>query len=982
MATIYIDNQPHQVADGQNLLQAVLALGLDLPYFCWHPALGSVGACRQCAVKLFKDENDARGRIVMACMTPAADGTRISIDDPDAADFRAAVIEWLMASHPHDCPICDEGGECHLQDMTVMTGHTYRRHRFRKRTFRNQDLGPLINHEMNRCITCYRCVRFYRDYAGGRDLVPLGSRDRTYFGRSRPGPLESPFSGNLVEVCPTGVFTDKPFKAHYTRKWDLSCAPTICVHCGLGCNTITGERYGTVRRVLNRYHGAVNGYFLCDRGRFGYAYLHHERLLRAPRLELPDGPAAPGGLASPDAPRLDPAGGFALPDAPRPDPEREGAAAEAALERFAATLRGSKGIAGIGSPRASLESNFALRALVGEARFSGGLAAPEAACAAAALEVLRAGVVRPVSLREVEQADAVLVLGEDVTGTAPRLELALRQAVRRRPLDERLPAMKCPEWDDAFARLITGAARGPLFIVTPAATALDRLATRTLRAAPADIARLGFAVARALDPRAPAAHDPGAEQTALAIEIAKALGEARRPLVVAGTGLGCPSILHAAGNIARALSYRQSAAGVFLAVPECNTLGAAILGPRSVQEIQVLLEAGHISTLIVLENDLDRRIGASAAERLFRAARNVIVIDSLATPAVARAQVALPAATFAEAAGSYLNNEGRLQRSYPPCVAPAGVRAGWRWLAEAAGRSGRGVTWASLEEVASAIGAALPELAGLASAAPAGDARWLGRQVPRQAHRASGRTALGAHLGVSEPKPPEDGETPLGFTMEGYPLQPPAALVPRYWAPGWNSVQSLNRFQEEIGGPLRGGDPGVRIFERRERAAAGQPAGAGAAGAGAAAAAGQPADADYATDIPPAFTRADRAPGELRQVPLYHVFGSEELSALAPAVAALAPAPYAALNARDARALGVAAGEWVELESGPRLVVTIRAELPDGVVGVPFGLPGLQDLPAVQCEAWVRLRAAGPAQAAAGPAAGAGAGASAGTEER
>ena len=109
---------------GENLLHACLSLGLDLPYFCWHPALGSVGACRQCAVKQFRDENDTRGKLVMACMTPAADGTRISIDDPEASEFRAGVIEWLMVNHPHDCPVCDEGGECHLQDMTVMTGHT------------------------------------------------------------------------------------------------------------------------------------------------------------------------------------------------------------------------------------------------------------------------------------------------------------------------------------------------------------------------------------------------------------------------------------------------------------------------------------------------------------------------------------------------------------------------------------------------------------------------------------------------------------------------------------------------------------------------------------------------------------------------------------------------------------------------------------------------------------------------------------------
>src|SRR5690348_1072104 len=140
MPTLYIDNKPYDISSGKNLLQECLTLGLDLPYFCWHPALGSVGACRQCAIKQFKDEHDTRGKIVMACMTPVHEGARISIRDPEASAFRASVIEWLMINHPHDCPVCDEGGECHLQDMTVMTRHVYRRYRGLKRTFRNQNL--------------------------------------------------------------------------------------------------------------------------------------------------------------------------------------------------------------------------------------------------------------------------------------------------------------------------------------------------------------------------------------------------------------------------------------------------------------------------------------------------------------------------------------------------------------------------------------------------------------------------------------------------------------------------------------------------------------------------------------------------------------------------------------------------------------------------------------------------------------------------
>ena len=122
-------------------------------------------------------------------MTPAQDGTFISIDDAEAKTFRESVVEWLMTNHPHDCPVCEEGGNCHLQDMTVMTGHSFRRYRFTKRTHNNQELGPFISHEMNRCIACYRCVRYYKDYADGTDFGVYGAHDNVYFGRPESGTL-------------------------------------------------------------------------------------------------------------------------------------------------------------------------------------------------------------------------------------------------------------------------------------------------------------------------------------------------------------------------------------------------------------------------------------------------------------------------------------------------------------------------------------------------------------------------------------------------------------------------------------------------------------------------------------------------------------------------------------------------------------------------------------------------------------------------
>src|SRR5438309_1272045 len=419
MVTFYIDNQPYAVEAGENLLHACLSLGFDLPYFCWHPALGSVGACRQCAIKQFKDENDAHGKIVMSCMTPATEGTRISIDDPEARHFRASVVEGLMINHPHDCPVCDEGGECHLQDMTVMTAHDYRRYHGLKRTYRNQDLGPFINHEMNRCIQCYRCVRFYRDYAGGRDLDSFASRNHVYFGRHEDGVLESEFSGNLVEVCPTGVFTDKTLKQHYTRKWDLQMAPSICAHCGLGCNTTAGERYGTLRRIVNRYNGEVNGYFLCDRGRFGYEFVNSSERIRHPLLRRK------GNL--------------------------EAVSGEQAVDHLKSLIASGNKVIGIGSPRASLESNFALRTLVGPERFFAGIPEAELKLARLTIDVMAKGPVRIASLRDIERSDAVLVLGEDVMNVAPRMALSLRQSTRQAPM-EVARKKGVPLWQDDAVR--------------------------------------------------------------------------------------------------------------------------------------------------------------------------------------------------------------------------------------------------------------------------------------------------------------------------------------------------------------------------------------------------------------------------------------------------------------------------------------------------------------------------------------------------
>ncbi len=268
MPTLKIDNRTISVPSGTKVIEAAERLGIMIPRFCFHPALGSVGACRVCAVAF--TEGPIKG-IQMSCMIDAQEGMVVSTTDAEAVDFRRHVIEWLMLHHPHDCPVCDEGGHCLLQDLTVAGGHGLRRYRGLKRTHNNQDLGPLVQHEMNRCIQCYRCARYYQEFTGYRDLGVMGIGSRVYFGRSASGMLESPFAGNLIDLCPTGVYTDKPSR-YSGRRWDYQRQASLCIHCSLGCNIVASARYRQIVRHEARPNLDVNGHFICDRGRYAYAY--------------------------------------------------------------------------------------------------------------------------------------------------------------------------------------------------------------------------------------------------------------------------------------------------------------------------------------------------------------------------------------------------------------------------------------------------------------------------------------------------------------------------------------------------------------------------------------------------------------------------------------------------------------------------------------------------------------------------------------
>ena len=801
--TVYIDNQAYQVDKNDNLLAGVLANQLNLPYFCWHPSMGSVGACRQCAVTQYQDENDTRGRIVMACMTPVTDGMRIGLKEPHASEFREQVIAAMMTNHPHDCPVCAEGGECHLQDMTVMTGHSARHYSGMKRTFTNQYLGELVGHEMNRCITCYRCVRFYKDYAGGKDFDVYGSKNQVYFGRQTDGVLESEFGGNLVEVCPTGVFTNKLFSAHYTRKWDLQSAPSICAHCSVGCNTSIGERYGAVRRVVNRYNEQLNGYFLCDRGRFGIGFVNAKQRIRKT-----------SGIRQQSPQRL----------------------TKLDVAKALVHFKGQKFI-GIGSPRASLEANAYLKALVGSENFSAGLNGKQMALAAQHKSILYQ--YRMPDIPEIEQSDLVLILGEDITQTSPRIALAVRQALRNAGL-AKAATIGIPSWHDSAVRTVGGKLLSPLFSLQAVPTKLDDVCQKKLLLAPSDIEKtlemVNYQLGRLLGVNTgnntendTSLDSASARQQAFISELLPALLAARQPLIISGWGLESAALAALVEQLMELLhstefcQYKASQGGaeagenppeptakVLLLPNQSNSTGLLYFTDKQTLSLeQVLSRLGNqqqedkVDGLIILENEL-AALSPRQIAKIREQVESLIVLDHSQTPFTEMADILMPAAPVSEGDGRYVNYQGLIQRYYQVHAPVLPVQDSWRWLNliessifNSAGYGGQARhqfkdihSLTELDSYLSGLEPAWPfALSEESSSEPSGMPEE--KKIARQSHRASGRTAQMANISVHETKATQSPASPLSFSMEGQAADI-AADRPFSWAPGWNSNQSVN----------------------------------------------------------------------------------------------------------------------------------------------------------------------------------------------
>ncbi|MBK0290398.1 molybdopterin-dependent oxidoreductase, partial [Salmonella enterica subsp. enterica serovar Infantis] len=355
-----------------------------------------------------------------------------------------------------------------------------------------------------------------------------------------------------------------------------------------------------------------------------------------------------------------------------------------------------------------------------------------------------------------------------------------------------------------------------------------------------------------------------------------------------------------------------------------NSMGLAMMGGGSRDDALGELETGSAGAVVVLENDLHRHASATRVNAALAKAPLVMVVDHQRTAIMENAHLVLSAASFAESDGTVINNEGRAQRFfqvYDPAYYDNKtiMLESWRWLHSLHSTvENREVDWTQLDHVIDAVIAAMPQFAGIKDAAPDATFRIRGQKLAREPHRYSGRTAMRANISVHEPRQPQDKDTMFAFSMEGN-NQPtaPRSEIPFAWAPGWNSPQAWNKFQDEVGGKLRHGDPGVRLIEATE------------------------GGLDYFTTVPASFQAQD---GQWRIAPYYHLFGSDELSQRSPVFQSRMPQPYIKLNPADAAKLGVNAGTRVSFSYDGN-TVTLPVEISEGLaagqVGLPMGMPGI-----------------------------------------
>ncbi|MBI2875282.1 MAG: NADH-quinone oxidoreductase subunit NuoG [Candidatus Tectomicrobia bacterium] len=399
MPKIKINQQEIEAEPGTTILRAALGAGIEIPHFCYHPKLSIAGNCRMCLVEL-----KGAPKLVIACNTAVTEGMEVFTDTPKVVKARQGVVEFLLINHPLDCPICDRGGECPLQNYTLKYGPTQTRYEEGRRTHQAKSLGPKVVQNQNRCILCGRCVRFLRETAGQEELGMFHRGDHVEVGTYFEQPLESPFTGNITDICPVGALTTRDFRFK-VRVWELQRQPSVCSLCSCGCNLNLWTKDDRVYRITPWENPAVNETWICDRGRFDFHFIESPERLTTPLLRK-DGALKPASWEE--------AYGFV-------------AAKLAALSKDG----GGCAIGGILAPHYANEEAYLFQKLLRETLGSNHLDSRFGPASEAHTRIHEQGLWLS-ALPLVEEAELIVLLGEDLTPEHPIHSLRIRKAVRQK----------------------------------------------------------------------------------------------------------------------------------------------------------------------------------------------------------------------------------------------------------------------------------------------------------------------------------------------------------------------------------------------------------------------------------------------------------------------------------------------------------------------------------------------------------------------
>jgi len=647
-AKVTINGQTVEAEPGRLLIDVAEEIGIFIPRFCYHPGMKSVAVCRMCLVAV-----EGMPKLVPACATPVAADMEVNTVDEQAVDAQKGMLEFLLINHPLDCPICDRGGECPLQDQTYAHGPGSSRYVEPKRTFEKAlEISDLVVLDRERCVLCWRCVRFSDEIAGDQFIQLVDRGPGTQILTFNDEPFDSYFSGNTIQICPVGALTSKPYR-FVSRPWDLVSAPSICAYCSVGCPLTNDVRGGQLVRTQALPNENVNDFWTCDKGRFGYHYVSSEDRLTTPLIRNQRQEFEPVSWGE--------AVGAAT--GPLSRGRRVGVIAGGHL-----TTEDAYGVARlakrtIGTPHVDSRLQDA------GAPYELALEVGDAAGSTA-------------TINDLESARTIVWVGPDPKETLPVLYLRLRQA-----------------WGDHNTKLIVISARR---------ISLDGFATHVVRCDPGGEA---LALQGLMDgSELPAASDvgdptvvcwgpssPGRDETGIfhaVIELVKAK-DAKL--------LMCPPHAGSQGLIDMGVHPTLDAGYNPAPTPGLDTRG--ILQAATEGELETLLLVGADPIADFPDSELATQ---ALAGGVF-----VVAVEILPTESVAYADVVLPSAAYAEREGTFTNLERRLQKLQPVLPPPGSAIEPWKICARLAAAMGDNWGLPDFDDVWRAINADVPSHSGL-----------------------------------------------------------------------------------------------------------------------------------------------------------------------------------------------------------------------------------------------------------------------------